>query len=300
MRYRKTIAKCARVSGIGVHNGEPSAVTFHPAPYGDGLVFYGPDPIVADWKNITNTVLYTTIENTSGHSVAMVEHLLSACYGLGLTDLHIHVEGKEAPICDGSAKQYYQTLLEAGCVASKTEETLWAVIRHPVRVNQGNRWVEFSPGNPLFSVVSTPDTGVVHEYAFDPFVDSFQHDIAPARTFMRLCDVEKIKEWGYIKGGSLDVALVWDKGAPINPGGMILDNETARHKILDMMGDFSLQGAFIAGKVQALNPGHQLNYEALCALNQEPNAVSMMTWSQWQDECFQQQPVSPKQSVFGA
>ena len=120
--------------------------------------------------------------------------MLSACYGLGLTDLHIHVEGKEAPICDGSAKQYFQALLEAGCVASTTEETLWAVINRPVRVNQGNRWVEFSPGRPLFSVVSTPDTGVVHEYAFDPLSDSFQHDIAPARTFMRLCDVEKIKE----------------------------------------------------------------------------------------------------------
>ncbi len=284
MRYRKTIAKCAHVSGIGVHNGEPSRVTFHPAKYGEGLVFHGPEPIVADWRNITNTVLYTTIENASGHSVAMVEHLLSACYGLGLTDLHIHVEGKEAPICDGSAKQYFQALLEAGWVASATEETLWAVIRRPVRVNQANRWIEFSPGQPLFSVVSTPDVGVVHDYSFDPLSGSFQHDIAPARTFMRLCDVEKIKEWGYIKGGSLDVALVWDKGVPINPGGMILGNETARHKILDMMGDFFLQGGFIAGKVQALNPGHQLNYEALRALNQQPDAVSMMTWSQWQNE----------------
>ena len=292
MRYRKTISKCTSVSGIGVHSGEPSTVTFHPAHYGEGLVFYCPEPIVANWKNITNTLLFTTIENASGHSVSMVEHLLSACYGLGITDLQIHVTGKEAPICDGSAKLYVQALIDSGCVSSGTDETLWAVIRRPIRVNQGNRWVEFSPGYPVFSVISTPDTGVVHEYSFDPLSDSFQNAIAPARTFMRMCDVEKIREWGYIKGGSLDVALVWDKGDPINPGGMILANETARHKILDMMGDFSLLGAFVAGQVHAFNPGHELNYEALCALNQEPDAVEILTWSEWQAELHCQEAVA--------
>ena len=288
MRYRKTIAQCASLSGIGVHSGEPSEVTFHPASYGEGLVFYGPGLIVASWKNITKTLLFTTLENEEGHSVSMVEHVLSACYGLGLTDLHIHVKGTEAPIGDGSAKDYLETLIGAGCVSSTRDETLWAVIHRPIRVQQGDRWIALSPGSPLFSVTSTPDTGVIHKSTFKPMVDSFQNDIAPARTFMRLCDVEKIKDLGYIKGGSLDVALVWDQGKPINPGGMILPDETARHKILDMMGDFALLGAFLAGQAHALNPGHQLNHEALCALDQEPGAVSMMTWSQWNDALSQE------------
>jgi UDP-3-O-[3-hydroxymyristoyl] N-acetylglucosamine deacetylase len=280
MQYRKTIAKSATLSGIGVHSGNSSTVTFYPAKYGDNITFLCPGSVSAHWGSITSTHLSTTISNASGHSVTMVEHLLSACYGLGITDLTIDLLGSEAPILDGSAKIYLDALLAAGCVSSAKDETLWMVVQRPIRITEKDRWVEWRPGSPLFSVKVAPDEGVLHEYSFDPIRDSFEKDIAPARTFMRLADVEKMKALGYIRGGSLDVSLVWDGGNPINPGGMLLDNETARHKILDMMGDFALLGAFIYGQTHALNPGHHLNYRLMSALKEDPSAVTWCHWSQ--------------------
>jgi len=283
MQYRKTIAKPVAVSGIGVHSGHPATVTFHPAHYGDGIVFQCPTPLSAHWENVTNTHLSTTLENASGHSVTMVEHLLSACYGLAITDIVIEVVGTEAPILDGSAKNYVEALLHAGCVSSTRDETKWMVVQSPVRIENGSRWVEWLPGKPLFSVSVTPDTGIEHAYNFDPLHDSFEKEIAAARTFMRLSDVKKMQELGYVKGGSLDVALVWDQGQPINPGGLLLPDETARHKILDMMGDFALLGHFIYGRTQALNPGHQLNCQLMHCLKDNPDAVTWCSWSQIQD-----------------
>lgn len=277
MQYRKTILQSTSLSGIGVHGGEACEITFCPAKYGEGILFHCPEILEAHWKNVTSTHLSTTLHNGSDSGVSMVEHLLSACYGLGITDLNVHVKGREAPILDGSAKNYVEALEKAMPVASPQEETLWMVVRRPLRVSEGNRWVEWRPGPPLFSVAVTPDTEVLHSHTFDPLHHSFTGEIAPARTFMRLCDVEKMKAMGYIKGGSLDCSCVWDGGKPINEGGMILDNETARHKILDMMGDFALLGALIYGECHAFNPGHHLNYLLMCALRDQPDAVEWMT-----------------------
>lgn len=280
MQYRKTITNSRTISGIGVHSGDNAQVTFHPAAYGMGIVFRCPDLISADWNNVTSTQLATTIQAASGHGVTMVEHMLSACYGLGITDLIIEIIGTEAPILDGSAKEYLKTLLAAEVVASAQDETRWMVVQRPIRVTDGDRWVEWRPGPPLFFARVTPDEPVVHEYSFAPLVDSFEADIAPARTFIRLSDVEKMKKAGYLRGGSLDVSLVWDQGNVINPGCILLDNETARHKILDMMGDFALLGAFIFGQVHGFNPGHHLNYRLMCTLRDDPDAVTWCTYSQ--------------------
>jgi UDP-3-O-[3-hydroxymyristoyl] N-acetylglucosamine deacetylase len=280
MRYRKTIADSVKISGVGVHSGEISDIIFHPAPYGSGLVFQCPDIIPAHWDRVTSTHLSTTIQNAEGHSVSMIEHMLAACYGLGITDLVIQVIGKEGPILDGTSKKYAKTLASKGFASSTTEETRWLVIKEPIRVSDGDRWVEWAPGDPMFSSTTTPDQGVLHAYSFDPVVDSFEKNIAPARTFMRLADVERMRQAGYLQGGSLDVALVWDQGKPINPGGMHMSNETARHKILDMMGDFALLGAFIYGQTRAFNTGHLLNYRLMCALHDHPHAVDWCDWSQ--------------------
>jgi UDP-3-O-[3-hydroxymyristoyl] N-acetylglucosamine deacetylase len=279
--YRATLAGKAECSGIGIHSGQPCMVVFLPAPIGQGIVFKGPQgqSIAAHWNHVSNTRLATTLSAAGAGTITMVEHLLAACYGLGISDLTIDVQGPEAPILDGGSTAYSQSLQAAGRAQSQQENT-WAVITKPVTVHLDDRRTMICrPGTPMFEAEVDLDQGVTHRAEFDLHGDDFLRDIAPARTFSKLQDVKAMQAAGYIKGGSLDNALLLDAGAPVNPGGWHLPDECARHKILDMMGDFALLGKPIYGQLISKNGGHTLNYQTMQALESQ-NALMYVTTSQ--------------------
>lgn len=280
MHYRTTIAKEVRCSGVGVHTGKTTSLIFKPAPFGQGIKYLCPEEMPALWKHVHSTHLSTQLQASAhGPSVSMVEHMLSAFYGLGITDLTIEVDGNEAPIFDGSALSYVQTLKQAGTLESR-QETSWIVLHQPLSIKEGTRHLSLTPGMPEVSAQVTLTPTLSQSYSFHLTQGQFSKDIAPARTFARFSDIQAMREAGYIKGGSLSSALVLHEGRPLNQGGFRLSSECARHKILDIMGDFALLGHFFYGKISAFNSGHTLNHQMMVKLMSQPDLFSYQKFSQ--------------------
>lgn len=278
MQYRTTLAKEVRCQGVGVHTGQRTTLVFKPALFGQGIQYTCPNTLEAHFRHIHTTHLSTTLQSSGGRSVAMVEHMLAACYGLGITDLTIDVDGSEAPIFDGSAQEYVKILLQGGRRKSR-EETSWIVLTHPIRIQDGNRVLSLTPGPPQGTMEVSLAPGVVQTAAYDLWKDDFVREIAPARTYAHLSDVLFMRQSGYIKGGSLDSALVLHQGRPLNAGGFRLPQECARHKILDLLGDFLLLGHFLYATVMARNSGHGLNHRMMKELMSAPHSFFIQSFS---------------------
>jgi UDP-3-O-[3-hydroxymyristoyl] N-acetylglucosamine deacetylase len=280
MKYRTTLNKEVRCSGVGVHTGKVTTLVFKPAPFGQGIKYFCPDEMTALWKHVHSTHLSTKLQTSAqGPSVSMVEHMLSAFYGLGITDLTIEVDGNEAPIFDGSALSYVQTLKKAGTLQSR-QETSWIVLHRPISIKDGDRQLSLIPGMPEISAHVTLTPTLSQSYSFNLTQGLFMQEIAPARTFARLADVQAMRDAGYIKGGSLSSAIVLHEGRPVNQGGFRLSHECARHKILDTIGDFALLGHFFYGTISALNSGHMLNHQMMVKLMSQADLFSYQKFSE--------------------
>lgn len=276
-QYQKTLSKPGAIRGIGVHSGKAVSVLLQPAPPNTGLIFrllesgqYCP----ATLAYVRDGRLATTLCSLDGWAVSTVEHLLAALYGLGITNAWIDLSGgSELPILDGSSKPFVEMLLQAG-VEIQEVETRWMVLRQEVRVQQGARWIEASPNSYPQMEVFVPLTDTLEEHhVFLPFQERFESVLAPARTFAKLSDLETLRQAGLIQGGTMDCAVVLDpEGRVINPEGTRFENECARHKLLDMVGDFALLGHFFWGSVRSYAPGHALNHAFLQEMLRQPDA----------------------------
>lgn len=266
LRNRKTIQTEFSFSGIGVHSGKDTTVTLKPAHAREGLMIHnGQTSFKAQWGAIIDSRSATTLGDGS-FRVGMVEHLLAACYGLGITDLHIHVKGTEMPIFDGSARVYAQALKQA-TIVDLGEKAPYLIIKEPFVVQKNTSMVVFLPGNMAWEA-HVPLGQTVQVYRFNEDQD-FMDEIAGARTFVQYQDIQALQKSGYIQGGSLECALVLEGDRPIKEQSFLLSQECARHKILDMMGDFYLCGAFIQGCVIAYGPSHAFNAYVLRQLLEE-------------------------------
>jgi UDP-3-O-[3-hydroxymyristoyl] N-acetylglucosamine deacetylase len=264
--YHTTLCNPCTIEGIGVHTGHTCCVRCLPAPPGQGVRFFCPDPVQASIASVHSVMLSTVLRSVNGSStVGMVEHMLAACRGLGITDMDVVVDAQEMPILDGSAKKYAQIFQETGLHSSE-KPIEWLVINNSLEYADRHSTIRLDPGPPIFHVTVDLGSDYIHHHIYDECTDDFVSDIAPARTFVRLKDVNDLKDKGYIKGGSLDCAVILDGKNIVNPEGLLFDNECARHKILDMMGDFFLLGRPIYGTITARNPGHGANCQALRAL----------------------------------
>jgi UDP-3-O-[3-hydroxymyristoyl] N-acetylglucosamine deacetylase len=209
----------------------------------------------------------------------MVEHLLAACHGLGITDLSIDVSGSEMPIFDGSSAMYVSALKEAGLKKSQ-QETSWIVVKRPLSVSKDHGSIHIVPGDPVIDVTAHLHEKVHQQFTFHRLQDSFDVTLSQARTFARLADVERMQKQGYIRGGSLSTAVVLHEGTPINQGGFRMSNECARHKVLDLIGDLALLGHFLHASVYAINPSHTLNHQAVLSLASSPDSFEIVSFSQ--------------------
>ncbi len=272
-------------AGIGVHSGAHVRMALTPAPADSGIVFVRSDlrglnnAVLAHADNVGETRNCTTLRNAAGAEVSTVEHLMSACAGLGVDNLLVEIDGPELPILDGSSAQFAQVLMNAGLkVLAAPRRTI--VIEAPIEVRLGAKSAALLPaqdfdGLDLDVTIRFADEAIgVQRRRVRLTPQNFLSEIADARTFGFLSDVERLRAAGLGRGASLDNAVVVDSGRVVNPEGLRFDDEFVRHKLLDAIGDLALAGAPICGRFVADQPGHALNANLVRALLDTPEAWS--------------------------
>ncbi|MBX3021936.1 MAG: UDP-3-O-acyl-N-acetylglucosamine deacetylase [Bdellovibrionales bacterium] len=264
MFLQRTIRQRVSVEGIGLHTGAPACLTFCPAPEGTGIYFVrrdlpGSPAISTQADRVTATTMATTLGGEA-FSVSTVEHCLSTLAALRIDNLFIELDGPEIPIGDGSAAPFLEAILKAG-LAEQNEPRRYAYITQPIYMGDQDKHAYVNPYNGL-RITATIDFAhpkIGHQtFDIDITEPSFAREIARARTFGFLKDVEAMRARGLARGGSLSNAVVLDHSEILNPEGLRWENEFVRHKVLDALGDLVTLGMPLMGHVVLHRAGHDL------------------------------------------
>ncbi len=290
MLAQRTLKSLTKAVGVGLHSGQRVELTLRPAAPDTGIVFRRVDlphpvDIVISALAVTDTRLASTISNGSV-KVYTVEHLMSACAGLGIDNLYVDITAEEVPILDGSASSFVFLLQSAGIELQRAPKRFIRVIE-PVDVAEGEgdstKWARLDPyeGYKLsfeidFGHRAVDSTG--QSVAFDLGAGSYIRDIARARTFGFTKDVEMMRANGLALGGGMDNAIVMDDYKVLNSDGLRYNDEFVKHKILDAMGDLYLLGKPLLAAYSAFRSGHAMNNQLLRALLAHPNAYEVVTF----------------------
>jgi UDP-3-O-[3-hydroxymyristoyl] N-acetylglucosamine deacetylase len=287
---QRTLKTLTRAVGVGLHSGQRVEITLRPAQPDTGIVFRRVDlpqpvdiPVTA--LAVTDTRMASTISNGNA-KVHTVEHLMSACAGLGVDNLYVDITAEEVPILDGSAASFVFLLQSAGIELQNAPRRFIRLLK-PVEVRQGEsgneKWARLEPfhGYRLsfeidFSHPAVDSTG--QRVVFDMSTGSYSKDIARARTFGFTKDVEMMRANGLALGGGMDNAIVMDDYKVLNAGGLRYDDEFVKHKILDAMGDLYLVGKPLLASYSAFRSGHALNNLLLRELLNHTDAWDVVTF----------------------
>lgn len=290
MLNQRTIAKKVSVTGIGIHSGKKVTLTLHPAEADFGIVFKRVDIANSTLLRANAETVGATENNTTigagQNAVHTVEHLLSALYGFGIDNVLCEIDGPEVPIMDGSGASFVFILKETG-IMSLNKSKKFLIVLEKVRVEVDDKWAEIEPSSKLIinsTIVFAHPTIKSQTKVFEFSCENYINDIARARTFGLLKDVDALKRKGLIKGGSLDNAVVLDDYKVVNPEGLRFGDEFVRHKILDTIGDISLLGHEIAGKITTFKSGHNLHNLLCRKLLATPSAYEIVSASSLQRE----------------
>ena len=294
MLQQRTIKSITRSVGVGVHSGQRVELTLRPAPPDTGIVFRRVDlpvpvDIHVDAFAVSDTRMASTISpggDPGGPRVQTIEHLMSACAGLGLDNLVIDISAEEVPILDGSAASFVYLLQSAGIALQDAPKRFIQVIR-PVEVREGSgaqlKWARLDPyhGYKLsfeieFNHPAVDATGQRVEFDFG--AGQYKRDIARARTFGFTKDVEMMRSRGLGLGGSMDNVIVVDDHRVLNAEGLRYDDEFVKHKILDAIGDLHIAGKPLLASYVAYKSGHALNNKLLRALLADDSAYRIVSF----------------------
>jgi len=290
MLAQRTLKSLTKAVGVGLHSGQRVELTLRPALPDTGIVFRRVDlpqaaDIVISPESVTDTRLASTI--SSGNAkVHTVEHLMSACAGLGIDNLVIDITAEEVPILDGSASSFVFLLQSAGIELQSAPKRFVRILK-PVEVREGEganaKWARLSPyeGYKLsfeidFDHPAVDSTG--QRVEFDMGSGGYSRDIARARTFGFTKDVEMMRANGLALGGGLDNAIVLDDYKVLNTEGLRYNDEFVKHKILDAMGDLHLLGKPLLAAYSAFRSGHAMNNKLLRELLAHPEAYEVVTF----------------------
>src|SRR5512135_464884 len=286
MLKQRTLKATSRTTGVGVHTGARVDLVMRPAAPDTGIVFHRvdlPQPvsIPADALHVGDTRLSTSLRQ-DGVSISTVEHVLSACAGLGIDNMHIDVAGPELPIMDGSAAPFVFLLQSAGIVEQDARKKYMRILE-PVEVRDGDKFARLEPfhGFKLDFTIDFPHPmfGSENRQVVIDFAEhSYVKEVARARTFGFMQDVEAMRAAGLGLGGSLQNAIVLDDFRVLNSEGLRYDNEFVKHKVLDAIGDLYLLGHPLIGQYTAFKPGHALNNALARALLARPDAYDLVTF----------------------
>ncbi|AVO40643.1 UDP-3-O-acyl-N-acetylglucosamine deacetylase [Simplicispira suum] len=290
MLQQRTIKTLTRAVGVGLHSGQRVELTLRPAAPDTGIVFRRidlaqPVDIPVSAEAVTDTRMASTI-GVGAAKVHTVEHLMSACAGLGLDNLYIDITAEEVPILDGSSASFVFLLQSAGIELQKLPRR-FIRLKRPVEVREGEgaqaKWARLSPYHGFklsfeidFDHPAVDSTG--QRVEFDLGSGNYSRDIARARTFGFTRDVEALRASGLALGGGLDNAIVMDDYKVLNAGGLRYDDEFVKHKILDAMGDLYLVGKPLLAAYSAFRSGHALNNLLLRELLAQGDAWEVVTF----------------------
>lgn len=259
-----TINKPVKGIGIGLHKGEPIEIMLEPLPANSGIVFYRKDLNVyykACPENVINTQMATVIGDNKGY-VSTIEHLMSAINAYGIDNIKITLNANEAPVMDGSSISFCMMLDEAGLKELDQAKQIM-VIKKAIEVRDGNKFVKLIPTkNPIINYTIKFDNPIIGEqnYCFEFSKKNYIENIARARTFGFLKDVQALRAMNLGLGGSLENAVVIDDNRILNPEGLRFKDEFVRHKILDAIGDLTLLGYRVFGDYISYAGSHYLNH----------------------------------------
>ena len=282
--YQTTLKSRATLTGTGVHSGKPVTVHFLPADADTGVLFQlssGSESreLRALVSEVGATDLSTMLGDPAGEHIATVEHLMATLFGLGIDNIVIEIDGQEVPILDGSAMAFVEAIEQAGVDTLPVKRRYIRVIK-PVRIENGASWAEFRPydGTRFEIEIDFESPAIGRQlFASDMNADIFRRDIARARTFGFMKDVERLWAAGYALGSSLENSLViGDDNRVINMEGLRWPDEFVRHKTLDAVGDLALAGAPFLGRYRSYRGGHKVNAMALKALLSDRSAYEIV------------------------
>ena len=291
MLLQRTLKASIKTTGVGLHTGARVELALRPAAPDTGVVFHRVDlvppvAIPADARHVGDTRLSSTLKH-QGTSISTVEHILSALAGLGIDNLHVDIAGPEIPIMDGSAGPFVFLLHSAGIVEQDAPKRYLRILA-PVEVRDGDKWARFDPFNGFkldFTIdFPHPVFGSENRHVIIDFAEhSYVKEVARARTFGFMQDVEAMRAAGLALGGSLQNAVVLDEFRVLNAEGLRYDNEFVKHKVLDAIGDLYLLGRPMIGQYTAYKSGHGLNNALARGLLARPDAFELTTFAQADD-----------------
>jgi UDP-3-O-[3-hydroxymyristoyl] N-acetylglucosamine deacetylase len=274
--HQTTLRAPVTLSGTGVHSGDEVKIILHPAEANHGIVFLrtglaGDRDRLIDARHLTVTAteLCTVIGDRDRGAVATIEHLMAAFNGLGIDNVLVEIDGPEVPIMDGSAAPFVDAIDQVGVVAVGATRRYLKVLRR-IRVNQGKAFAELAPNDRGFRLdveieFQSPIIGRQRK-AVELTAPVFRRDIARARTFGFMRDVQKLWSAGFALGASLENTVAIGDDAVINPEGLRYADEFVRHKLLDAVGDLALAGMPLLATYRSFCGGHRLNFAVLDAL----------------------------------
>ena len=280
---QKTIKKDISIRGVGLHSGKNVKLTIKPAKPNTGIIFKRIDLeknniVIPNLFNVSSAVFCTTISNENGVSVSTIEHLMGALYGIGIDNAIVEIDNKEVPILDGSAKLFVEAITKVGI---KTSEA-------PIKVIKIEKKIEFKDGKKSISIEPSKislDIDFELKYKNDligtqrniiKVYESDLNEIYNSRTFCLFDDIEKLREMGLAKGGSLDNAIVVKDKEILNPEGLRNQKEFVNHKILDCIGDLYTSGYRIVASIKCSQGGHYLTNQLLRKVFQNKENFSIL------------------------
>ena len=279
---QKTISKKISIKGTGVHTGQKAQLDILPAQPNTGIIFKRVDikknnTIIPTYNNVVDATLCTTISNDYGVKVSTIEHLMGAFYGIGIDNAIVEIDSQEVPIMDGSAKKFVELIIEAGIQNSEVPIKIIKV-EQQIKIAEGEKVISINKSNVSLEI----DFEIKYQNQFirsqrnkvSVFEDNLT-DVFNSRTFCLFEDIEKLKNMGLGKGGSLENALVVKNNSLLNVEGLRNEKEFVNHKILDCMGDLYLSGYKIIGSLTCSQGGHNLTNKLLRKLFSDKKNYSL-------------------------
>ena len=281
MTYQQTIASPVGTSGIGLHTGVTVNLRLLPAPAKTGIVFKRSDLegfcIEAQARHVAR-VSYATSLMKKGVLISTTEHLLSALAATNIDNVYVEIDNLELPILDGSALPFVRMIAKAG-VKRQRARRLYARVLKPVEVVEGNKRIAIYPSDTLrisYRIAFAHPLIGEQSWEFAPARSNYAAEIAPARTFGFIEEVEMLRQSGLVKGGSLENAIVLTRDGVMNPEGLRFPDEFCRHKILDVIGDLALLGHPLVGHVEAERAGHAMHFALVDRLLREKGSFELV------------------------
>lgn len=304
MRLQQTLAGAVGCSGVGLHSGQPVSLTLRPAPADTGVVFVNRNghagaSLAASVKHLVATELCTAISG-NGFQVKTIEHVLAALAGLNVDNVYVDVDAAEAPVMDGSSAPFVRLIQSVGLVAQNKRQPYLKMTR-PLEVVDGPRRIRIEPSStPRITYTIQYDHPLIQTqtFAYEHSAHAFESDIAEARTFGFLQEVEALWARGLGRGGNLDNTVVLSQDGVLNESGLRYSDEFVRHKVLDLIGDFSLLGLPFIGHLIADRSGHALHTKLVRQILERPDCWVLLNADHGTTEAHSAAPASRMSSAI--